>query len=442
MPLAAAPEPKAAGEVRMILAGGDMALVALDAGGTVTVRQEHLASRVPLDRALAVGMRVEGLLNADGRALRIAFESPSQAMLDAMFPDGVVTLALVTKTSGLGGRLALHPDVLVAISRSDISSNRNDRVDDLLEVGEIVAARVFRHTDGTIRLRTLDVDDDEPITPSLRLLPDGPEWLRLPEEPEGEQAEEVDEVDPAPLVGVEAAVDAMAAHPAGSDLPEGKSALRTALLRNEHLKAENAELRRERDAAAATSPEEMRAVRAEYGQVLRENRELGDQVRTTNRDLAKAKKALRARVAAAETPRDRRHLFGPAEDWIRHELYLAYLERVGYQDRAEFPMSTDFVLGEEFATSLEILDDGCLEKALKTCVDVLTGRATEVNGRQVHALRTSEVGNAPQRVREDGARCFRCAIENGTPSARRLHYWKRDGVVELSRVVLHDDMKP
>jgi hypothetical protein len=58
-------------------------------------------------------------------------------------------------------------------------------------------------------------------------------------------------------------------------------------------------------------------------------------------------------------------------------------------------------------------------------------------------LRVSEGGDAPQHQRDDGARCFRAAIERGVASARRLHYWKApNGQVELSRIVLHDDFKP
>jgi hypothetical protein len=37
---------------------------------------------------------------------------------------------------------------------------------------------------------------------------------------------------------------------------------------------------------------------------------------------------------------------------------------------------------------------------------------------------------------------MRVALQQGTPSARRLHYWKIGDRVELSRVALHDDMRP
>ena len=59
------------------------------------------------------------------------------------------------------------------------------------------------------------------------------------------------------------------------------------------------------------------------------------------------------------------------------------------------------------------------------------------------SLRTSEQRDAVPHTRADGAVCMRAYVEEGVPQSRRLHYWKvKDGLVELSRVVLHDDMAP
>jgi hypothetical protein len=76
-------------------------------------------------------------------------------------------------------------------------------------------------------------------------------------------------------------------------------------------------------------------------------------------------------------------------------------------------------------------------------VEVVTGLAVELHGRELHQLRQSEAGDSPTVVREDGATCWRAAIQSKSPAARRLHYWQlRDGGTELSRVVVHDDMEP
>ncbi|WP_375388359.1 hypothetical protein [uncultured Amnibacterium sp.] len=436
MPHVATPEPFAVGTVRMLLTGGSRAMVVLDDGRTVTVCQEQVTPLVPLDRVLAVGMRVHGQVDASGKELLLALEVPSAALLDVLFPGGVVTPALVTRVGELGGELALHPNVRIAISRSDVSSNAKDRVDGLLEVGETVAARVFRHADGTIRLRTIDVDDDEPIQAALALLADGPEWIEFPPEPEV-----VEEV----VAEAVAAMQAVAEQVQQLVEPAPvRGALRSVQLALDAERAESARLRRELDAAKATTPEEMRAVRADLGVALHEVADLGAQLKSARADVAKLRKANRdATKAAAATARDRRARFLDAESWLRFELHLTWIDRVEPQEREQYALPVDYVFGAEFASSLEMLDDDRLEKALRACVDVLTGRAATMPARAVHALRTSESGGAPDVVRADGARCMRCAIENDTASARRLHFWKRrDGVVELSRVVVHDDMTP
>ena len=77
-------------------------------------------------------------------------------------------------------------------------------------------------------------------------------------------------------------------------------------------------------------------------------------------------------------------------------------------------------MGPEFAASLySRTEKGAVAKALKAVVVVLTGIAER-----------------------SSARCFRASIERGVASARRLHYWRTEGGVELSRVVVHDDFKP
>jgi hypothetical protein len=62
---------------------------------------------------------------------------------------------------------------------------------------------------------------------------------------------------------------------------------------------------------------------------------------------------------------------------------------------------------------------------------VVTGRGRTNGAHRIHPLRTGDGGDDPAVVRRDGARCFRASIEDGTPAARRLHYW-----------MLHDVMEP
>ena len=72
-------------------------------------------------------------------------------------------------------------------------------------------------------------------------------------------------------------------------------------------------------------------------------------------------------------------------------------------------------------------------------IAVLLFAGSGLHGRQA----PSAGADTAQRVREDGSKCFRAAIEQNVASARRLHFWRLpDGSIELSRVVVHDDFKP
>ena len=70
------------------------------------------------------------------------------------------------------------------------------------------------------------------------------------------------------------------------------------------------------------------------------------------------------------------------------------------------------------------------------------GVAAELGSRAVHQLRANAVGNSPQRARlSDQAKAFRCSLQKGTVSARRLHWWDLPdgGGVEFAHVGVHDD---
>lgn len=102
----------------------------------------------------------------------------------------------------------------------------------------------------------------------------------------------------------------------------------------------------------------------------------------------------------------------------------------------------DYAVGPDFLASLHTTGGIDRAKVVAVVVEVLTGLAESLTGRDLHKLRDSVGGSTAPVVRSDGAVCWRAALQQGTPSARRLHYWRRDGGYELSRVVVHDDMTP
>ncbi|MGR0319437.1 hypothetical protein [Agromyces sp. ZXT2-3] len=185
--------------------------------------------------------------------------------------------------------------------------------------------------------------------------------------------------------------------------------------RARELLVENAELRRELDALRLDSAEGRRRLR-EY-----------------------ARRGSKPALATETSLADRRAGFPDLDSWVRHEITCAWVERIPACDKMTHPLPT-YTMGPDFAPSLESLDADKFAKAVKAVVDVLTGRAKDMDGRELHHLRTSESGGAPYLVRDDGAHAMRCAIERNTASARRLHYWVLPGgQIELGRVVLHDD---
>lgn len=142
-------------------------------------------------------------------------------------------------------------------------------------------------------------------------------------------------------------------------------------------------------------------------------------------------------------PRARRADWPDDDLWVRNEILLAWVARIQAAEKRRFPLPADYAIGPRFAESLTALNDAQFGKAMKTVVDVLTGRAKDIPGRDLHRLRTGDGGDDAFVVRpDDGAVCWRAAIEIKSASARRLHYWALGGRIELSRVVLHDDMDP
>jgi hypothetical protein len=89
------------------------------------------------------------------------------------------------------------------------------------------------------------------------------------------------------------------------------------------------------------------------------------------------------------------------------------------------------------------MDAGQLQKIFRAVVDVLTGYVRELGSRNVHPLREGTGAGDAGVTRSDGSVCLRAYVEQSTPSARRLLYWQSPSRrIELSRVVLHDDMNP
>lgn len=467
------------GTVKGFLSAGSRALVDLADGGMATVWQELTYPPVALDWTLEPGQRIDGLLDVATRRLNIELETPGLAALAERFPHGSITLALVQHVSAQRAALALHPHVAMMITRPDISPNPLDKVDTLLSEGDVVAVRVVHLQTGALHLRLSDVDDDdEPVLPPLALVRNGPPWLRenralvapVEELPVVQPVETPPvettpvETPPAPVPSSRPRPGPGAVHvvtapvplqPPPPEPPASGAALQSTQLSLAEAKARIARLEAQlADAGASdshharlreqthTSQLHLQDALAELGALRHTAADLRDDQRTQKRMLRESRRTPAAVLATNQFELRREH-WADAAGWVRHEIYLAWVDRVAPTDRAEWPLPTEYTLSNSFAESLAGLGDGQLSKAFKASVDVLTGLVKTLQGRQLHPLRQGHGPTAPGLVRSDGARCMRVAIEQNTAAARRLHYWQLPGGgIELARIVTHDDMEP
>ena len=156
-----------------------------------------------------------------------------------------------------------------------------------------------------------------------------------------------------------------------------------------------------------------------------------------SQDQRDERQALRDARRAAE----RAHVDATA-DGIRIEIERTWSNRTSPGEHARWPLR-EFSFGSDFIDSLDALDEIQLSKAVRACVDAITGRDREIPARERQPLPSGEGGADQYVVRTNGARCWRSSIEQDGPDARRLHYWElADGVIELSRVVHQEDTRP
>lgn len=440
------------------------ALVLTASRDLASIWQELLVPDVDIDRLLAVGMPVHGTFDLETRRydVRAMLLSPEECL--DHYRVGDVVLAEVAAAQPERATLRLHPRVPVVVGRESVSSNELDLVSSLMSPGEVLAARVVR-TGPDWALSLLDVDDDEEPLPAPSLLRGGPPWL-VPRVVEPEVPAELPQEDSeeAPVAAVP-----VAASPADTPVPEPPAAPAaeavpppTPMLldRRRDPGADRRELARLREdldralQALQRAEQQNDAFQRSVVDLRNERQLLHSQLERSRRDAARIGDDLRrsrtdlrkARQRAERSTHDRRPadpLFLDPDEQFRHEVYLAWAHRIPPGEKHERPLP-DYAVGPDFLRSVAEIDGVDHGKIVDVVVEVVTGLVTELAGRDLHQLRRGEGGGTPPVVREeDGATCWRAALQVNSPQARRLHFWRlRDGSVELSRVVLHDDFAP
>lgn len=187
-------------------------------------------------------------------------------------------------------------------------------------------------------------------------------------------------------------------------------------------------------AAPVPSARDLEAENTRLKAALAERDRTMSELRRETQRLAKQLKAAEGR-AVIDVPA----VFADPERQFRYEVEQAWLRSTPEADRPDFPLGT-YHLGPDWLDSLTTVELVDRRRIVEVTVEVLTGRAATVPGRQVHRMRArDERGARPLMRTSDQAVAMRCSLKNNTASAPRLMWWRLDDSIELGRVALHDD---
>lgn len=463
---------------------GSRALVRLDDGSMATLWEELSGFDVPLARLVQPGQRLDGVVDLETRRLDLERPQgrPDEARrLPPEYAVGDAVLAEVTQSDA--SNLMLRPayGLDVDVDRSLVSTNENDRLDVLFSPGDVVVARIIGVS--PVSLSMLDVDDDEAPRPAPAILVGGPPWLVTPVRPEiveiveitddtaiermaASPSGDVDTADPDDVLPTPAApIRAAPRSPTPLDVRAGSvgapvvaapsppvasvpsaGAVRDLALTVEAERSKVARLERELADARGATHELVRM--REYASSLAKELDASEQNRLAFRDKYRAADRTRQQLerkvkasAAVEPDVDSRGWFIDPEDALRFSVNAAWAARVPAGEKENWPIGA-WLVGPQFVDSLSNLGQISWRRLVEVICDVVVGDPARLSALEHHELRRSESGNSPAVTRGDGAVCYRVALQRNAPSARRLHYWRRGSVIELSRVVLHDDTSP
>lgn len=175
---------------------------------------------------------------------------------------------------------------------------------------------------------------------------------------------------------------------------------------------------------------------AEATALRTENAAMSERLAAAERSLRAGRQAARSAQRSAARKASELDRAGELQVLITQRWAGALTEH----DRFERPLRA-YRFGPRFLDVVGKVVGATDERVAWVCAMVACGRAPEIDGLDLHQLRTGVGGSDPQRRREsDGALAWRCAVKVRQPSAPRLHYWVLpDGTIEFADVVKHDD---
>ena len=402
--------------------------------GWATIRVGTLVSGVDADRLFQPGMPVSGMLDTVDRTLDVRASRTDPRASVHHLQEGQDTWAKVATVSSSQAALCPYPGVLIQVSAYEVIRDADGDLRDLLTEGETVAVRVRRRADD-LALELIDPDSSarESIT-ALSFLPGGPPWLLAPSAAPPVVEETMDAPAPAPPAPIRKRI------PTPADLFRPRTDPAEAQLPAADQLAPQLD-------AARTSIGQLNGdlnivtghLNSAKGQIGALEKDLAAE-RLLSKSLEKDLSRLRRKLRDAQ--RTDGFLFVDPAEQFRFGVYNCWVHRIQAAEKSERPLA-EYRFGPKFFTSLDSLDGISRGKIYEVVVDVLTGVAETMSGRDMHRLRQGTGGDDPiVRRKEDDAVCWRVSLQKNTPSARRLHFWRHADYIELSRVVLHDDCLP
>jgi hypothetical protein len=435
------------------------AMVQIDGGGLATIRQEVSFPGVPLEWIFKQGDVVTGRYAIeDGAFIPDSAERTIKDVADA-YGLGSVVLALVSEIGRQTGKVRLLPNVELAIKRDEISHNERDLVEDLLDVGDVVAVRLYRHDEGAIRVRMDDIDDDEVVLGALPLVKGGMPWLVEGRDVPGRDVEaDLNLVDEAPIEYVPVQLEEPEPAPStgGIPLPGPGRLPGIALVASDQREPTSLALAQftakhyrerldEANKRLSNATDQANDFKQRWIDAARDRDNYLDQIRKANKTVKKSRlNEVREENQRRSNTWSRRDRWESDTDWFNEELRRSWVSRYSPSERnGEYKLDFEkFIYSDHFFDSMrEIkLDEESMRKVTRVILDIVTGRENKERRYDLHPLLA---GGTNPLVRSDGAESFRAYLEQGTPQAKRLHFYKLgNSRFEISRVVLHDDYRP
>lgn len=452
------------------------------------------SAAAPVDGTVSVILEPDGVLIklADGIA-RIDTSvlapgiSPARLFCPAQKVTGTIHDGILTLTDGLhtpgdaadhATRGSIQPALVLSPKTVALFPGLTVRHANNAVTGSVIAVRVelSGRADGKA-WKLITVPDPDEVTDALPFMTGGEPWIRW--EPSSAATPLEDAPAPAePTVErtVEPAPPSAPAADPGGDAFAALDAVRSRL---EHLSAENDRLSRELENLLMEAAEEQTGVplpspalggaeverlrsrvalmtreradmvgdhrramadaddlAAENARLIHTVERLRDEIRTERARAARARQMSRDLDDVTDTG----PLFNNPEDQFRHEVYLEWANRIPAGSKAETPLAA-YGFADGFLTAVEELQGVDRSKIIAVAVEVLTGLADTLPGRDMHRLRGGLPGTSSYVEDPDLGTAWRVALQVKTASARRMHFWRgTDGKIVFATVGLHDDM--